>query len=254
MNLISIGELIKQSWQLYTKNFKLLLQVIVWLLILNLVSVAVVFLNLPMLASLISLATAIVGIWTTIILILVIDSIYNKKPFDLKALYKAGWQKFLSYLWVSILAGVIIFIGLVLLIIPGIIFAVWLAFSTYIVVLENIKGKEALSKSKELSKNRWWAVFGRLLVPNLFYVIILFIIISLLTYVGALFTGNATEVMQQPAFWWAQLVSALLPVLAAPIFISVMTMLYNSLKRTKTEPSATEKMEMPEKKTEQPQA
>ena len=166
-----------------------------------------------------------------------------------------GWEKLFSYLWVSILAGVITAIGSLLFIIPGIIFFVWFAFATYIVVLEDMKGKETLSKSKELTKGRWWATFGRILLPSLFYGIILYIIIFVLLYLVSLLSGvSLTQAMQQTTVWWTQLIMGVLPILSVPLFVCIMTMLYNSLKKTKVEPSATEKMELPKTETEKPQA
>ena len=70
-------------------------------------------------------------------------------------------------------------IGLILLIIPGVIFAVWFALAMYILILENKGIMESLSKSKELVKGHFWTVFGY----NLFFGIVMLIISGFLQMV-----------------------------------------------------------------------
>ena len=52
--------------------------------------------------------------------------------------------------------------SLALLIVPGIIFGVYTAFSLFALVVDGKKGFEALLESYSLVKGRWWAVFGRI--------------------------------------------------------------------------------------------
>ena len=72
----------------------------------------------------------------------------------------------------GILKGIIILGGLLLLIIPGIIFSVWYAFTGLEVVLNGAGVKESLSKSKALVQGRFWPVLGRLFVVGIFVMII----------------------------------------------------------------------------------
>ncbi|GAI05360.1 unnamed protein product [marine sediment metagenome] len=62
---------------------------------------------------------------------------------------------------VSLLTGLIVGLGFLLLIIPGIIFTIWFVFSTYTVICEDKKGFKALSRSKELVKGYWWPTAKR---------------------------------------------------------------------------------------------
>lgn len=69
-----------------------------------------------------------------------------------------------SYLWIAILADLIVQFGNMLLIIPGIVFAVWFSFSAFVLAQEDTRGLNALLKSKEYVRGKWWQVFGTLIV------------------------------------------------------------------------------------------
>lgn len=73
-----------------------------------------------------------------------------------------GWKKFWPFLWTSILSALIIIIGLILFIIPGLVFLVWYFFATYIVLFEGESGWTALQKSKKYVQGRFWPLAGRL--------------------------------------------------------------------------------------------
>ncbi|MFO1007305.1 MAG: hypothetical protein U0929_15195 [Planctomycetaceae bacterium] len=57
-----------------------------------------------------------------------------------------------ALIWTSILMGLAVFGGMILLIIPGIIFAFWFMLSQQVAVLEPLNGAPALSRSKALMK------------------------------------------------------------------------------------------------------
>lgn len=81
-----------------------------------------------------------------------------------KESYRRGWHKLASYWWVAILTGIIVGGGSLLFGIPGIIFGIWFLLATYVLVAEDVKGMDALFKSKEYVRGYWWAVFGRTLL------------------------------------------------------------------------------------------
>mgnify|MGYP001587406703 CR=1 FL=1 len=75
--------------------------------------------------------------------------------------YRRGWHKIFSYWWVGLLAGFITLGGFLLLIVPGIIFATWFSLAVFILIAEDLKGMNALLKSKEYVKGKWGGVFWR---------------------------------------------------------------------------------------------
>lgn len=75
--------------------------------------------------------------------------------------YRRGWHKILSYWWVSLLAGFIMMGGFLLLVVPGIIFAVWFSLAMFVLIAEDLKGMNALLKSREYVKGKWGSVLWR---------------------------------------------------------------------------------------------
>lgn len=78
--------------------------------------------------------------------------------------YRSSTPFFWRYVILSILVTLAVFAGFLLLIIPGIIFSVWFAFSYYILIAEGTGGIDAMKQSKRMVSGKWFAVFGRLAV------------------------------------------------------------------------------------------
>jgi hypothetical protein len=82
-------------------------------------------------------------------------------------LWTFDWPAIWGLIGVTVLTTLAVIGGFILLIIPGIRFAVWLSQSQFVYVFEGIGGKAALSRSKKYVSDRWWQVFGRLTLPSL---------------------------------------------------------------------------------------
>lgn len=77
-----------------------------------------------------------------------------------------------SILWISILYGLAILLGFVLLIVPGIIAYVRFAFGPAVLVVEGRKGAKALGRSWRLSLGNFWRLFGVLILASLMTAIV----------------------------------------------------------------------------------
>ena len=64
----------------------------------------------------------------------------------------------------GIMVGVAWIVGVILLIIPGIVFYVWFAFTSPVIVIEDKAYAGAMGRSRQLVKGSWWRVFGILLL------------------------------------------------------------------------------------------
>ncbi|MFC2000429.1 glycerophosphoryl diester phosphodiesterase membrane domain-containing protein [Chloroflexota bacterium] len=93
---------------------------------------------------------------------------------DMFQVFQNYWNAVLA----SILVSIIIFIGFVLLIIPGIIFACKLAFTPYLVVDQKMDVMEAIKGSWNMTRGHAWKVFfiGLLAIPIVIVGLVLFII------------------------------------------------------------------------------
>jgi hypothetical protein len=89
-----------------------------------------------------------------------------------------GLRRFLPLIGTTILMYMAICGGLILLIVPGILFALWFSLSQHVVVVEELAVSNALSRSKKLVRNH----LGTLLILGL---VMMFITVALV--VGALF-------------------------------------------------------------------
>ena len=88
--------------------------------------------------------------------------------------FKATPQVFLSMLWSGIITGVLVLLGLILLIIPGIIVAVRLSMTSYVLLDKNLGGWQAVKESLRMTKG-----YGL----KLFLVGISFIVIAIVSII-----------------------------------------------------------------------
>jgi uncharacterized membrane protein len=77
------------------------------------------------------------------------------KFFDLISEYKLVFRYFVA----SILQGLIVVFGVLLFIIPGIVFSIRFGFYGYLIVDKNLKIVESLKKSWEITKGNTWNLF-----------------------------------------------------------------------------------------------
>jgi hypothetical protein len=104
---------------------------------------------------------------------------------DFAASYRWGLRRFAGVLLVALMEVVIVTIGFVLLVIPGIILLVLLAVSIPPVVVEDLRGVEALRRSWTLTKDHFWHV----LVLGLLELLIIGVVTGVLSSFG----GNSVS-------------------------------------------------------------
>lgn len=115
--------------------------------------------------------------------ILAVDGVVSGHKKEIKPLYKAAWKKVAKYLLLSMLAGMAVVFGGILLIIPGIIFMVWFSFAQFELVLNDLGVIKSLGRSRNLVRGRFWKVLGRMFVFGLFAIIVQ-LILMIIPYVG----------------------------------------------------------------------
>ena len=160
--MISIGTLLKTSWNIYKKHFLLFVGVV-----LPAIAVNIIFNILEIIPSSLPFIFVTVGnIAGFLLSILVgISLIYavkeREKGITAKQALKKGWKRFFSYWWLTVLNVFIVMGGYLLFIIPGIIISVWFSVAAYVFVAEDRKGMTALFRSKHLVSGHWWGVLWR---------------------------------------------------------------------------------------------
>ena len=154
------SELLTRGLDLYKKHFWDLvsLQLLQVAIILSLGFITVASANIVG-----AFMLGLVGVFATIVISLSMIYVVHRQKGVVPALSEA-LKNLGGYLWVTILVTLIVTGGLVLLMVPGIIFSIWFALAAYIFVIEGKKGMAALLTGREYTRNRWWPVFGRILV------------------------------------------------------------------------------------------
>jgi hypothetical protein len=85
-------------------------------------------------------------------------------PVDVETSYRYGLKRLWSVILVSLLVGLIVAVGFVLLVIPGIIFLVFLSLSIPVLIVEGRRGTEAMARSWNLVKGHFWHALGVIVI------------------------------------------------------------------------------------------
>lgn len=170
--LTDIGELFRQSWELFQKRFAPLVLLYLLTILAVIIPVAVTvgasfFMGLIagvaasfVLVPLGVLAAIIGALWCYgAFLSAVVDD-----TLTIENALSRGKSLILPFAWIFLLSGFIVAGGYLLFIIPGIIFTVWFFCSQFLLPAEGLHGMEALLKSREYLRGQWLNVALRLLL------------------------------------------------------------------------------------------
>jgi membrane-anchored glycerophosphoryl diester phosphodiesterase (GDPDase) len=93
--------------------------------------------------------------------------VYRGESPELRSIYRFALSRLRAILWVTVLTGLAVLVGFVLLVIPGIIAFIRLTFGTAVVVVEDERGTRALRRSWRLAKGHFWKILGTLLLAGI---------------------------------------------------------------------------------------
>ncbi|OGH68511.1 MAG: hypothetical protein A3J66_00305 [Candidatus Magasanikbacteria bacterium RIFCSPHIGHO2_02_FULL_47_14] len=249
--LISVKDIISKSIELYKENSKLFFQYILALFIPVFVSMLIgAFFGqeaqLNALNGMIGIGLFImffliyvISIWISLGFVRTIALRYEGKP-GLEVKEALRWAAPLLWpaIFASILAGLAILGGFILLIIPGIIFSVWFSFVFYAVALDDKRGKDALKFSKYLVKGRWWSVLWRLIGPGIVFGLLFFIADMIFEFLKGILTSNMIDGTLPFIITGIiiSLASSIIGLLLTPLSTAAPTILYSELKKTVGQP------------------
>lgn len=227
--LVPVSDLIKKSWQYYRAHFKKLISIalVPWLVLFIFGLASGIFFPqgsspsaatpLLILVGLVVLVIVLVAqFWESVALVFSLSP--ASENLGVKEIYLGSRPYLARYAWTAILAGVLTIIGLIFLIIPGLILAVWFCAAGYIVVNENISGWPALQASRAYVRGRWWPVFGRLAV-----MVVIALVLSFIGNIIGSIGGNTGR----------QILNNVVSLLFAPFAVVYSYHLYQSLRQTR---------------------
>jgi hypothetical protein len=189
----SIENLIKDSWSLYKDNlnnfiiaaliFMAVSFVLVIFIFLAMIIIPVIFGLVNPASYLIIISVVIIGLLfyllfvafmtlEDIVFILIAKSAQTRKKLTLSKVLHISWPKFWSLFWINIIISLIILLGFIFFIIPGIILSIYLIFAKYLIVIDDVRGFRSLRLSARIVSGHFWEVIVLSLV---------FSVVSLLT-------------------------------------------------------------------------
>src|SRR2546425_565205 len=109
----------------------------------------------------------------------------------------------LLWIWaLSIVVGVIVFLGFIALIVPGIILAIMFSLALPVLLIENKGVMESMGRSRELVRNRWLKTFATFLVLGIILLVASFIVSAISGSLGILgpVVNGILSALYQPLF------------------------------------------------------
>ncbi len=229
--------LLDETILIYKRKFKLFIGIAIIPQLIMLVLAAIIFLVgilgfsskdlilkviLGIVGFLVVLLFLFFVLWSTTALLY---AVLRKGEIGFKESYKKSLPYIIPVFAVGFLSGLISFGGFLLFIIPGIIFTVWFSLVSYIIINENVRGFNALLKSKEYIKGRWWQVFWRFLGFAVL-MFVFYLVIALVIAVIARMLPNFGNILEQ-------IFAVVINVIMTPIQMIFGVILYEKIKNAK---------------------
>lgn len=161
MKSFSRKEALIYSWNTFKKNWKFLLGIIVIVAAVNFVPSLFqdqIKESFPAVNLVISIVLWFIQLVFSIGLIVISLKYIDRKKPKFEDLY-IHYRLFINYFVGSLLYGLIVLVGLILFVVPGIIWAIKFHFYEYFIVDKKMGPLEALSASGKITKGNKWNLF-----------------------------------------------------------------------------------------------
>lgn len=233
--LLSPSDLLKRTWRMFKEHAWLYLGYAAWMLVPFAAFVIVAPLlegwSLAIFAITFGAIELFIALWISIIMMRLTKNLETKREQEPPELHTQSLEVIPALLGVIILQTVIFLGGLVLLIIPGLIFSVWYGFASSAAALDERRGMQALAESKQLVQGRFFAVLWRLFwgpfLIGLIYSVIIGLIVALVAGIGGhdplALVADATKPI------WMEIIEMTGEILVLPIAMIYTTLLYLNL-------------------------
>lgn len=172
--LTDIGDLLATSWKIYRQRLGTLIPLSFISLLVILLPVAVFMAGGYFISVFVgyrdafavagAITGALVGTIAFIWAIAALTFATVDETLGIKDSMSCAWTRLGAFVWVFSLLSLIVAGGYFLFVIPGIIFSVLFIFAQYILAAEDVRGMNALLKSREYVRGHGWSVLLRLVV------------------------------------------------------------------------------------------
>ncbi|OGL70383.1 hypothetical protein A3C09_02490 [Candidatus Uhrbacteria bacterium RIFCSPHIGHO2_02_FULL_47_44] len=284
--LISVGELIDQSWDKYRANLPFFLQLSGWLVLVAILNTIALLLYpsvgaiayhtkftfgevtgvaLYSFANL--LLSPLLGFWVFVSLAIGAKSVIDGKRMSISSVMRETQRRYFPALVVTVLVGltlllaqiitfgpalilgaigllaqnawllgtanILLILGLIASIILTTKWTLYYMMAPYAAILDHIKNKQALQKSRALTQGKFWAVLIRIILPKivflLFGILIAIVIQLVLNALIVSSTGFNLDVQQRLIALIVSVLPVLVMIFLNPLFFLSDVLLYQSL-------------------------
>lgn len=229
-------ELLRDSWNLYCTHLWSLIGYSAWLLLPASAFFLLTFAHEHWLVSVITVLLMIMGIylalWMTIAIVNTTHRLTQKQEVNPTTISHEALTRLLPLLQTMVLQGLIILGGLVLFIVPGLIFSFWYAFAQLSTILDNKRPLEALAQSKSMVEGRFWSVVWRVASGPILLAALYSAMIGSILMLVAYVTGIDMETLtgeNRPN--WIMLIESVGEVFLIPLLLVYSVMLFQDLKK-----------------------
>lgn len=202
----------KDAWHFYHQHFKLISQIVSWPILISLLGLWSDSQSRP----LIYLLDLTVAIWASAALICLLGSEEGPETLTYRLIYRRALVFFLPLVWLTLLIIIIVSGGLAVLLVPGLIWFIYLIFGAFILIDQKSRGLAALVASWAYVEKYWWSVLGRLI----FFILLVMPLTLALFLLGFLVSPITASVVGLVLLW----------LLILPLFLIYFFRFYTQLK------------------------
>ncbi|MDQ3857910.1 MAG: hypothetical protein M3327_05605 [Actinomycetota bacterium] len=217
---------IGEAWALYKAHWRHLLPISFIVYVSIAIVGALLTAVLTWLGALIAALISLVGVfWVQGALATAVEDIRDgRADLSLGETFSRVRPQLGSIIVAGVLAGIGVFLGLLLLIVPGLVLMTWWVLIIPVIALERTSAGPGFSRSRELVRGYGWNVFG-------------VIVLTILLLLG--FEIVLAIALTPAADWLQSFVSGIVSgTLTAPFIALVWTLLYFRLRQAKSTPAA----------------
>jgi hypothetical protein len=182
--LTSPIKLIEQSIDIFKKKENLVFLIKIFLPLVVFPVSSIIFSYLPFFASnststwftilmvVIRILYLLVNTFVIASAIFAIIAIIGGEKLVVREVFKKAKKVYFKFLLLNIVLSLSYVLGFALLIVPGVLLVVWLAFARFFMIEKQSGLKASLLKSKELAKGYYWKILLRLIVVGIFGILV----------------------------------------------------------------------------------
>ena len=157
-----------------------------------------------------------------------IDNLVNAREDSFIEALWLGIRKLPAMIFAVFVYSIVVAVGMVLLIIPGILFSLSLMFYSYVIVIENSGGYAAIKSSHALVWGDWWRTMSVFMVPGVVIMIVYFAVGLVVAFTGDL------DALNENSLSWVDFVTNFATAFIMPFFYVVGYVQYHDLKLRKS--------------------